>query len=71
MVFRKGYKSGVPLLYLGCGLLVVEPEWGRPYEVHLSAGFRFEKCILLLGIIYMSIVRCVFLYRESGGICRS
>ena len=70
-MFGKGYKSGVPLLYLVRGLLVVDPEWDRPYEVHLSAGFRFEKCISLLGIINMSILRCVFLYRESGGICRS
>ena len=56
-MFGKGYKSGVPLLYLVRGLLVVDPGWDRPYEVHLSVGFRFEKCISLLGIIYMSIVR--------------
>ena len=61
-VFGKGYKSGVPLLYLVRGLLVDDPGRDRPYEVHLSAGFQFEKCISLLGIIYMSIVRWVFLY---------
>ena len=31
----------------------------------------FKKCILLLSIFVMSILKCVFLYRESGKICRS
>jgi hypothetical protein len=70
-VFGKGYKSGVPLLYLVRGLLGIGPEWERPYEVHLRSSFQFEKCISVLGIIYMSIVRWVFFYRENGGICRS
>jgi hypothetical protein len=39
-----------------------------PFECEL---FLFENCILLLSIIYMRILKWVFLYRESGRICRS
>ena len=31
----------------------------------------FKKCILLLSIFIMSILKCVFLYRVSGKFCRS
>jgi hypothetical protein len=37
----------------------------------LRVIFLFEECIPLLSIIEMSILRWVFLYRESGQICRS
>lgn len=39
---------------------------GRFLAMLLIAIFLFYRCISQLGIIYMSILRCVFLYRESG-----
>ena len=34
-------------------------------------SFFLKKCILILSIFIMSILKCVFLYRVSGKFCRS
>ena len=51
--------------------VVCRSDLGSSLLGALCAVLLFEKFISLLGIIYMSILRCVFLYRETGRCCRS
>jgi hypothetical protein len=51
-------------------LSIVAPEGSAVLDA-FEPFFFIGKCISLLRIIYMSILRCVFFYRESGRCCRS